>query len=44
MVEISRERAVVELCSCAGEAMERLEAGPEMIDYLRTARSELGSD
>jgi hypothetical protein len=43
VVDISRERAVVELCSCTGEAMERLEAAdPKVIRYLRTSPGELG--
>jgi hypothetical protein len=38
-VDISRQRAVVDLCTCMGEPVERLESDdPTVIDYLRFAR------
>ena len=43
LVEISKECAVVEMCACTGEPMERVETDdPTMIDYLRTADSRGG--
>lgn len=43
VVDISREHAVVDLCSCTGEAVDRVASDdPAVIGYLRTARSELG--
>ena len=42
IVSISHERAVVDLCTCTGEPMERLEShDPAAIAYLRTAHSVL---
>ena len=42
VVDISREHAVVDMCSCMGEPMERVASDdPAVIGYLRTARSEL---
>ena len=42
VVDISREHAVVDLCSCTGEPLERVESGdPAVIGYLRTAHPEL---
>ena len=42
VVDISCEHAVVDMCSCVGEPMERVESDdPVVIGYLRTARSEL---
>ena len=42
VVDISGYHAVVDLCTCTGEPMERLEsADPAVIDYLRTAHAEL---
>jgi hypothetical protein len=39
VVDLSGESAVVELCACTGEPVERLESGdPAVISYLRTAR------
>jgi hypothetical protein len=39
VVDISRDRAVVDLCTCMGEPVERLESDdPAVIDYLRSAR------
>lgn len=44
LVEISKECAVVEMCACTGEPMERVETDdPTMIDYLRTADSGAGA-
>jgi hypothetical protein len=41
IVELTGERAVVELCACTGEPVERLECDdPGLIGYLRTARGE----
>jgi len=40
VVDISNESAVVEMCACTGEAMERVETDdPIVIGYLRTADS-----
>jgi len=42
VLDISRERVVVELCTCMGEPVERLEsADPDLIAHLRTARRDL---
>lgn len=42
VVEISNEHAVVDMCNCTGEPMERVESGdPTVIGYLRTAHPEL---
>ncbi len=42
VVDISGERAVVDICTCTGEPMERVEsADPAVIGYLRTAHPEL---
>jgi hypothetical protein len=42
VVDISNEHAVVDMCTCMGEPMERAEShDPEVISYLRTAHSEL---
>lgn len=42
VVEISSEHAVVDMCTCAGEPMERVESGDRtVIGYLRTAHPEL---
>lgn len=42
VVEISREHVVVDMCTCTGEPMERVESGdPAVISYLRTAHLEL---
>ena len=42
VVHLSDERAVVELCTCAGEPLRRRESnGPRVIGYLRSvARTE----
>jgi hypothetical protein len=40
-VEVSDERAVVDLCSCSGERMERVESDdPELIAFVRARRSD----
>jgi hypothetical protein len=45
VVEISVEHAVVEMCSCTGEPMQRLSTSdPAVIGYLRTAPSGLDAD
>jgi hypothetical protein len=42
VVDISNERAVVDLCTCMGEPRERLQSNdPSVIGYLRTAHSYL---
>ncbi len=42
VVDISGKHAVVDMCTCTGEPMERVEsADPAVIDYLRTAHPEL---
>ena len=42
VVDISREHAVVDLCTCTGEPVDRVASDdPAVIGYLRTARSEL---
>ncbi|HEY7621534.1 MAG TPA: hypothetical protein VH834_17275 [Solirubrobacteraceae bacterium] len=38
VVDLSHERVVVDLCTCAGEAVERLESDdPALVSYVRTA-------
>lgn len=45
LVDISAERAVVDLCACTGEPMQRLStADPAVIGYLRTAPCGLDLD
>ncbi len=45
LVEISSRHAVVDLCACTGEPMERVESNdPTVIDYLRTAHSDLDAN
>jgi hypothetical protein len=45
VVDISSERAVVDLCACTGEPMERLQSDdPAVIAHLRTAHSDLDLD
>ncbi len=40
-VEISPHRAVVDLCSCTGELMERVESDdPEFVQLVRARRDE----
>lgn len=42
VVDISAEHAVVDMCACTGEPMQRVEAvDPAVIGYLRTAHPEL---
>ena len=44
VVDISGDHAVVDMCTCTGEPMERVEsADPVVIGYLRTAHAELGA-
>jgi hypothetical protein len=39
VVSLSDEQAVVELCTCTGEPVERWESGdPALISYLRRAQ------
>jgi hypothetical protein len=41
VIDTSSEHAVVDMCSCTGEPMERAESDdPAVIAYLRTAPSE----
>jgi hypothetical protein len=38
-VEITAEQAVVDLCSCSGEPMDRVQSDdPEFIEFVRTHR------
>jgi hypothetical protein len=40
VVDLSNERAVVDLCACTGEPVERVESDdPALIDYLRWAHT-----
>jgi len=40
LVDLSHERAVVDLCACTGETVERLESeDPELVRYVRSAQS-----
>jgi hypothetical protein len=42
IVDLSGERAVVDLCTCTGELVERLQSDdPALIRYLRSAPSDL---
>ena len=42
IVDLSGQRAVVDLCTCTGELVERLQSDdPALIRYLRSAQSEL---
>ena len=42
VVDLTDERAVVDLCTCTGETVERLESDdPTLVSYVRTARREL---
>lgn len=42
VADISSEHAVVDMCTCTGERMERVESDdPSVIGYLRTAHPEL---
>jgi hypothetical protein len=42
VADISNEHAVVDLCTCSREPMERVESDdPAVIGYLRTVHSEL---
>ena len=39
--EIRAGRATVDLCSCTGELMDRVESGdPEFVDFVRARRDE----
>jgi hypothetical protein len=45
VVDISSEHVVVDLCTCMGEPLERVESDdPAVIGYLRTAHSDLDLD
>jgi hypothetical protein len=40
-VEVAPQRVVIELCSCTGEPMERVESeDPELIEYVRDHQSQ----
>jgi hypothetical protein len=40
-VEVRSDRAVVDLCSCTGELMERVESDdPEFVQFVRARRDE----
>jgi hypothetical protein len=42
VVDISREHAVIDMCTCMGEPVDRVESDdPAVIGYLRTARCQL---
>jgi hypothetical protein len=39
--EVTDEHAVIDLCSCTGEAMERVQSdAPELIEFVRAHRAE----
>ena len=41
LIEISERRAIVDLCQCTGEFVERRDASePEVIEYLLTHRDD----
>jgi hypothetical protein len=45
VVTLSPSHAVVDLCACTGEAMERAQSDdPAVIEYLTAARSDLDDD
>jgi len=40
-LELTEDRAVVELCSCSGEPMDRVEGdAPELIEFIRARASD----
>jgi hypothetical protein len=40
-VEVTDERAVIDLCSCSGEPMDRVQSdAPELIEYVRAHRAD----
>jgi hypothetical protein len=40
-VEVSERRAVVDLCSCSGEPMDRVDSDePEFIEFVRAHRDD----
>jgi hypothetical protein len=40
-VEVSDERAVIDLCSCTGEPMDRVQSdAPELIAFVRAHRDD----
>jgi hypothetical protein len=40
-VKVDRARAVVDLCSCSGELMERVEStDPQFIEFVRARRDD----
>jgi hypothetical protein len=42
VVEMTKQHALVDLCACTGEPVERLQSGdPTVIGYLRAAHSDL---
>ena len=45
VVEITRDRAVVDLCTCTGELVQQRESDdPELIEHLRALASSSGSE
>lgn len=43
VLQLSRDTAIVELCTCAGEAVERLESDdPRLLGYLRASERGAG--
>lgn len=45
LVQISDQRAIVELCACTGERVERRESDdPALIAYVRSAQPQVNSD
>ena len=40
-VEVTDQRAVIDLCSCSGEPMDRVESEePKLIEYVRVRRAD----
>jgi len=40
-VEVTDQRAVINLCSCSGEPMDRVESEePKLIEYVRARRAD----
>ena len=40
-VEVTDQRAVIDLCSCSGEPMDRVESEePKLIEYVRARRAD----
>ncbi len=44
VLHLSEQKAIVELCTCLGDAVERLESSdPRLLEYLR-AEADTGAD